>query len=140
MTVSEKTYIDTAPFIYLIENHPTNYVKVESFLASAVQNGATFATSVVTLAEYGVQPQRIGRLDLIQDFKDLLRNLAFDFLPVTEPVAEIAYRLRAKYPTLRALDALHIAAALDSGCRNFFTNDHPLKQVSELSVILVDEI
>lgn len=63
-----------------------------------------------------------------------------DFLPITEPVAEIAYRLRAKYPNIRAVDALHLSAALHAGCRNFFTNDHPLKQVSELSVILVDEI
>lgn len=104
------------------------------------KTGQLLPPALLLLQNNGVQPQRIGRLDLIQDFKHLLRNLAFDFLPVTEPVAEIAYRLRAKYPTLRALDALHIAAALDSGCRNFFTNDHPLKQVSELSVILVDEI
>lgn len=55
-------------------------------------------------------------------------------------VADLAARMRSQYPSLRAFDALQIASALTLDCDVFFTNDRSLKRISELSVILVEEV
>lgn len=43
-------------------------------------------------------------------------------------------------PTLRTPDALQIAAALVAGCEAFLTNDAGLKRVTELRVLVLDEL
>jgi predicted nucleic acid-binding protein len=47
--------------------------------------------------------------------------------------------LRARYP-VRTPDALQIAAALSNGCQAFLTNDKRLKPVSELKILVLDDI
>jgi predicted nucleic acid-binding protein len=140
MTATDKIYVDTAPFIYLIEDHPVYYSTVELYLSEAMQNGASLATSTITLAEFGVQPQRIGRLDLIQNFKDLIRDLNVDFQPVNEVVAEISYKLRATHPFLRPMDALHLATSIHLSCQYFLTNDLKLKQITEMRIVILEEL
>jgi len=47
--------------------------------------------------------------------------------------------LRARH-NLRTPDALQIAAALVTGCQAFLTNDGSLKRVTDLSVLVLDEL
>ncbi len=46
MIVIEKAFFDTAPFIYLIENHPDYYPKVESFFVKAEEGNWELSTCV----------------------------------------------------------------------------------------------
>jgi predicted nucleic acid-binding protein len=41
---------------------------------------------------------------------------------------------------LTLTDALQVAAALNAGCGTFLTNDVTLKRVTELRVLLLDEL
>jgi predicted nucleic acid-binding protein len=50
-----------------------------------------------------------------------------------------AAELRARY-NLSLTDAFQIAVALQSGCDAFLTNDMTLKRVSELSVVVLEEM
>lgn len=52
---------------------------------------------------------------------------------------DLASDLRAKY-AIRTPDALQIAAGLSLGATGFLTNDGRLKRVTELEVLLLDEI
>lgn len=140
MTVSEATYLDTSVFIYIIENHATYSPKLEQFMEGSLESGAKFVTSTVTLAEFGVQPERLARQDLIQAFHDFIRDLPIELNPLNLTAAVHAYGLRAKYASLRALDALQLGAALAAGCRVFLTNDFDLKKVSEIQVLLVADL
>lgn len=56
MTVS-KTFFDTAPFIYLLENHPDFYQKVADFITKSVADKVQFETSVLTFTEFCVKPE-----------------------------------------------------------------------------------
>lgn len=55
--------IDTAPFIYYIEQHPKFLSKVEAIFESAEQGEIRAITSVLTLLEVLVHPIRTGRTD-----------------------------------------------------------------------------
>jgi predicted nucleic acid-binding protein len=60
-------------------------------------------------------------------------------MPITTSVAERAAQLRAQY-NLRTPDALHVASALEAACDAFLTNDLGLKRVTELRVLVLDEL
>ena len=137
MTGSRKIFFDTAPFIYLIESHETFYQKVADFLVEAVEDNCELVTSVVTHTEFSVKPYQLGRLDLIQNFEDLLEELNFTVLTVDMQSATLAYKLRAKYKFLKGMDALQISVAIASECQEFLTNDKRLKGIDEIQITIV---
>ena len=110
MTVSS-AYLDTSPFIYLVEGHPRFAPAVVSFVQQCVADNTSLSTSVLTIMEFGVKPLQLGRTDLVQIFDELLRELRFEVQPITREIAFSAAQLRASYPFLKSLDALHLAAA-----------------------------
>ncbi|MCB9282668.1 MAG: hypothetical protein H6563_01225 [Lewinellaceae bacterium] len=59
-----KTFIDTSPFIYLVGNHPEFADQVRAFILQAVSNNDELVTSVITLMEFGVMPERKGLQEL----------------------------------------------------------------------------
>lgn len=135
-----KIFFDTAPFIYLLENHPKYGQIVDDFIVEATSNNVTLVTSILSLAEFGVVPERNKRQDLIDDFEDLLRNAAFEIPSIEKQTAINSYQLRAKYQSLKALDSLQLAVAINSGCDHFFTNDFKLKSISEINILIVDSV
>lgn len=139
MTVS-KTFFDTAPFIYLLENHPDFYQKVADFITKSVADKVQFETSVLTFTEFCVKPEQMDRQDLIQDFEMFLQTLDFNLATISLSIAKTAYKLRAKYSFLKGMDSLQVATAMELGCDSFFTNDKKLARVKEISVVVVSEL
>jgi predicted nucleic acid-binding protein len=41
---------------------------------------------------------------------------------------------------LKAMDALQLSIAICSGCQQFLTNDKRLKNISEIEIILIDNL
>ena len=65
---------DTSPLIYYIEQHP-QYLQVTDDLFNAIDSGdATGMTSILTLLEVLVQPIRSGRIDLANEYRQLLQR------------------------------------------------------------------
>jgi predicted nucleic acid-binding protein len=88
------------------------------------------------LTEVLTQPYRVGNDVLARRYRRfLLRGRNFSLDPITADSAN----LRARYG-LRTPDALQIAAALAAGCGAFLTNDAHLQRVSELRVLVLDEL
>lgn len=135
-----KIFIDTAPFIYLIENHPVFAGKVKTFITDAIVNGEEIVTSVVTISEFGVKPIKEHRLDLIKKFEELLARLNVKILVVDQPAAKKAAGLRAKYQFLRGMDAFQLALCINEKCGWFITNDKKLKRVTEINVDTMDDL
>lgn len=69
----------------------------------------------------------------------LLHSRNFALLDVNVAIAERAAGLRAQY-RLRTPDALQIAAALVNGCEAFLTNDIGLKRVTDLRILVLEEL
>jgi len=133
-----KLFFDTAPFIYLIENHPEFANKVKSLITRAITNGDHLVTSVVTISEFGVKPTKDNRLDLIEKFEQLLSKLNVEILVIDQSAAKKAYELRAKYKFLKGMDAFQIALSLNSKCDKFITNDKKLKGITEIDINTMD--
>ena len=140
MTRESKTvFIDTAPFIYYIENHPQYAEKTEQYISENFFLDSGFITSVITYMEYCVVPERLGRKDLIQSFDELLLRFSMELKEITLPVAKTASKLRAKYKFLKGLDALQLAIAIENKCDEFLTNDKELIKIKELKIVLIEK-
>ncbi len=135
-----KIFIDTAPFIYLIENHPVFASKMKTLITDAIVNGEEIITSVVTISEFGVKPTKENRSDIIKKFEELLTRLDVEILVIDQSAAKKAYELRAKYQFLKGMDAFQLALSINEKCGRFITNDRKLKRVTEINVDTMDDL
>ncbi len=131
---------DTAPIIYFVEANP-NYDEIVTEIFQRVDDGELIGlTSVISLCEVLVHPIRNQNHTLKQRYFDILQNSPNFFTKfINSSIAERAAELHAKY-NLRTPDALQIATALENGCDAFLCNDNGLKRVSELEILILDEL
>jgi len=131
--------VDTMPFIYLWERHPQYYSLSETLFRYLKEPHVRGVTSMITLIEACVHPQRQGRRDLVQAYeRALLHSHQVQMLAVDAAMARCAVAIRAQYG-VRVPDALQVAAALESGATLFVTNDRRLAKIRELTVIVLDD-
>jgi predicted nucleic acid-binding protein len=135
-----KIFIDTAPFIYLIEGNPKYVSKIKSYFSNRFTDGDELVTSVITLSEFGVKPKKENKEEIIAQFESFLSKAGIPFIEVNKTHAEKAYELRAKYKFLKGMDALQIGIAIESKCDQFLTNDAKLEKIVEIKVILVENL
>lgn len=135
-----KLGIDTSPLIYFIENNPNYLDKVLPFFVSASKSELTLITSTITLLEVLVVPYRVDRQDLVREYRNILENSENIFLiPLNTDISILSAKLRSKY-NLKTPDSIQIGTAIHSECNAFLTNDRKLKIVSEINVILLDDL
>ena len=118
--------LDTAIFIYLIEEDPTYLPLVEPVFAAIDAGSLEGVTSAVTLLEVLVVPYRHQNDALAERYEALIsgsRNLSV--VSLDRPQLRAAARLRAAI-SVRPPDALQLAAALTEDCTVFLTNDRHL--------------
>ena len=132
--------VDTPAFIYYIEEDPLR-IQVLDEVYTRIDSGSIHAvTSTLTLAEVLPHPIKTGNRLLAETYRErILRAANVTSFPVTSSVAETAAELRAKYG-IRTPDSIQIARALNQNCDAFLTNDKGLKRLSELGILLVDEL
>jgi predicted nucleic acid-binding protein len=135
-----KLFVDTSPFIYLVEAHAFYGEKVQELLLSSIARNDELVTSVITWMEFSVMPQKTKRLDLIEKYQDLLTQLGIPVLEITQSIASQAALTRSEYDFLKPMDALQLAVAIDSDCVQFITNDKGLRQITEIQVITLDQL
>ena len=135
-----RLFLDSAPVIYYLENHPTYQAKVDPIFEGIEAGMLIAVTSPVTLAECLVHPYRLGLKELQQSYQQALVHAENTlFQPIGEQVAQNAAQLRAGY-NLSLPDSLQVSAALEARCEAFLTNDINLKRVSELRMVVVKEL
>ena len=132
--------IETAPFIYFVEQHPKYIDRMRSIFQQVNQGLPQVITSVITLTEVLVMPIEKDQERYQREYRAmLLRTKAITIVPVSVAIAEQAAHLRAKY-RLRTPDAIHLATALALNRDAFLTNDLALKRVTELKILVLDEL
>ena len=132
--------LDTAPFIYFIEEHPTYLSHLRPFFEAVDQGEIRVVTSSLTLTEVLVHPIRRGATDLADRYRNiLLEAVHITTVPVTEQVAEDAARLRATHG-LRTPDAIQIFTAQYHGASAFLTNDLGLRGYGLLKLLILDRL
>jgi predicted nucleic acid-binding protein len=135
-----RLFLDTAPIIYFVEKNPYYFDRVQPAFAQIDAGKLTAVTSPVTLAECLVAPVRLGLVSLQQDFADLMLSGANTlFVPIGEETGRYAADLRARY-NLTLPDAFQAAVALSAGCDGLLTNDSVLNRITDLRVIVLEEL
>jgi predicted nucleic acid-binding protein len=132
--------LDTAPLIYFIEQNLTYLEIVRGFFQTMSMGEFQVVTSTLTLTEVMVYPLRAGNIELAQQYREILfseENLTT--VPVSPAIAELAAQLRATQ-NLKTPDAIQIATAIDRGATFFLTNDLRLSTVTNLNIIVLDEL
>ena len=131
--------IDTAIFIYFIEEHPRYLPAVEA-LFQALENGVLQGvTSGITLLETLIHPLRNRNTELAREYEAILiqsRNL--NLIELTIPLLRFAAYLRTD-TGIRTPDALQIAAALTMKCPVFVTNDRRLPAIKGLQIVQLND-
>jgi predicted nucleic acid-binding protein len=127
--------VDTAVFIYFIEEEPRYLPLVAPLFQEAAKGKRQLVTSAVTLLEVLVVPYRAGDVQLADHYELLLtRSRGIRIVDVTRAQLKAAAQLRAA-TGMKTPDALQIAAALSAGCRTLLTNDRGLPVVPGLRVV-----
>ena len=138
--IGHSVFIDTAPIIYYIEAHP-QYGPIVKDLFHSIQTGKVAAfSSVITLTEVLPKPVEAGDERLARTFLEFLKfGKNVSLLEISEGIAERAGRLRGKYPRLKTIDAVQIAAAIDVEADAFLTNDKNLRRIKEAKVVILED-
>ena len=143
MTDCKKVFVDTAPFIYLIEKNEQNpqyFNKIKKFFDDCYNNDVDFVTSVITMEEYMVFPYRTHLTEYIDLFDRLIKAFGIKVVIIDEKIAKKAAQIRAEYKGFKAMDALQLAAAVIMRCDLFLTNDKQLMKFEEIECVTVDEL
>jgi len=136
----QRLYTETAPLIYYVEENPTYVAKMDAIIEAIEDRPIEAISSVITLTEVLTHPLKLGNTRLEREYRDiLLHSGRFRLLTITARIAESAAALRARY-NLRTPDALHVAASIDARCDAFLTNDTGIKRVTEIAVLVLDEL
>ncbi len=137
-----RIFIDTAPYIYQLEGAPDDGLtkRMHAFFKREYNAGASFITSTITFEEYLVHPYKEKDDECISRFRKFIKDTLTKVFQIDEGIASRAAKIRAEYMTFKAMDSLQLAAAYESGCDVFLTNDKKLKQFTDLDVVLVEEL
>ena len=135
-----RLYIESAPLIYYVEENLAYIDRMDAIINEVENRPIEAVSSVLVLTEVLRHPLKLGKTQLVQDYKDiLLHSGSFRLLRVSAVTTQFAAELRARY-NLRTPDALHMASAIEAGCDAFLTNDVGIKRVTELRVVLLDHL
>lgn len=140
MTDFKRIFIDTSPFIYYLENNYVYMKPMKKFFETCLNNNIQIVTSAITIEEYLVYPYAIGKIELINNFKQFTEYMNIEIIDINSEIAEYAARIRSRFKYFKTMDSLQIATAVISKCDILFTNDKQLKQEKELPCMTMDDL
>jgi len=136
---AQRLFIDTAPVIYHVQGAPPYSRLTDAVFARIGAGQIQAVTSAVTLAECLVLPYRMGNKELADSFLRTITQSRNTLYVGVDNVVDEAAKLRANL-NLTLTDALQVAAALAADCDAFLTNDHGLRRVSQIPILLLDDL
>src|SRR5579863_1070290 len=127
--------VDTAIFIYFIEEHPRFLPLVEPLFREVNAGRKELVTSALTLLEVLVVPYRSGDHLLAARYEALLtKSRGVQVTEVSRDHLRAAAQLRAA-TRVKTPDALQLVAAMAGGCPVFLTNDRELPALPGIRIL-----
>ncbi len=125
--------VDTAPWIYVLEDHPVFAPRFTGLFEAAEQGRLQLALTTVTVAEVLAGPFKAKQTALAKRYEKALNH--YQVVPLTAQVAALAAQLRVQY-RLKFPDAVQLASALDLGAAALVTHDRDFSRVQGLPVLM----
>jgi predicted nucleic acid-binding protein len=125
--------VDSAPLIYLLDDHPEFAPRFEGLFEAYEQGQVQIAISTIAIAEVLAGPFKHGKDVLAKRYETALGG--FEVVPVSQEIAVTAARLLAT-TGLRLPDALQAATALQIGAVALVTHDRDFSRLDGLRVLM----
>jgi predicted nucleic acid-binding protein len=132
--------LDTMLLIYFFEDQRPQAGVCEQLLTSMADGAFSGVVTPIPVAELLVKPLRGRRADVAQRYRNALNampNLTVSV--IDQHTGALAGALRAKY-NLPLPDLFQVATSMRSPKPTLVTNDRDLKRVSEVDVVLLDDL
>ena len=124
--------VDTAPWIYLLEDHPQFASLFLGLFEAAERGQVQLALTTITMAEVLTGTLKHKQTALAKRYEIALNK--YQVLPLTATIAGLAAQLRIQY-RLKLPDAVQLASALDRGAAALVTHDRDFSKVKGLPVL-----
>lgn len=124
--------VDTAPWIYVLEDHPVFAPRFTGLFEAAELGRIQLALTTVTLAEVLAGPFKAKQTALAKRYEKALGR--YHLVPMSAQVAVMAAQLRVQY-RLKLPDAVQLASALDIGATALVTHDRDFSKVLDFPVL-----
>lgn len=124
--------VDTAPWIYILEDHPVWASQFVGLFEAAERGRLQLALTTVTLAEVLAGPFKAKQTALAKRYEKALGR--YLVVPLSAQVAVMAAQLRVQN-RLKLPDAVQLASALDIGAAALITHDRDFSKVHDFPVL-----
>ncbi len=135
----KKVFVDTAPFIYFLDDDVNFGQTTKTIFEQLLSEGKPMISSTITCEEYLVYPYKTNNIEKIDVFFEFVSENDIELIPITLDIAKKASKIRADYEHFKTMDCLQLAVACLRGCDLFLTNDIQLKQFKEIDCVTVGE-
>lgn len=133
-------YFDTNIFIYALEDVEEYKVQINALFLHIQNLGCLIITSDLTLAECLVKPLQNKDESSVSRYESSIKNTNdMSVLAVSKTILKAAAQNKADYKN-KLPDAIHLATALESGCKAFVTNDTNLKVPNNIIKLILKEL
>src|SRR5690606_20895586 len=93
---NKSVFVDTAPLIYFIEGHSDYQSTLKELFEAADSGNVTLLSSTITLTEILVQPFKLGKPEIAEQYHRLLLNSeGIELYAISDQIALVAAQLRA---------------------------------------------
>jgi predicted nucleic acid-binding protein len=126
-------YCDSTIPIYLLDTVGPFNVRAAARTAAMRAAGDVAAFSDLTRLECRLKPIRLGATKALADFDAFFLRPDVRFIPITTAAFDRATQIRAAH-TFKLGHSLNLAAATESHCDRFLTNDARLSAFTDIPV------
>jgi predicted nucleic acid-binding protein len=125
--------VDTAPFIYWLEDHPVYANRFATLFEAAELGSISIALTTISVAEILTGPHQAGETALAKRYE--LALSAYQIIELSPSIASLAAQIRAQY-RLKLPDAVQCASALEIGAHALVTHDRDFSRFKGLPVLM----
>jgi predicted nucleic acid-binding protein len=126
-------YCDSVILMYFFDHVGPFNARATHRLATMAMAKDQIAISDLVRLEYRVLPLKTGDAAKLAIFDAFCSHPDVRFVPITSAVFERATSIRAAHG-FKLADSLHLAAAVESACDRFLTNDARLSAFADIPV------
>jgi predicted nucleic acid-binding protein len=126
-------FADTNIVIYLVQQPPVWGPRATIHVDALIESGNQLVISDLVRMECLVGPLTDGDTETLALYERFFASEAVQVAAITAAVCTRAAMIRGRY-RFSAMDALHLAAAIEHGCQRFLTYDLRLQNYSDINI------